>query len=461
MKKIFLTIFIMASLCAQLLYSTCRTSQTFMFYRPLSHKTAAVDQAWYSIIAHKDYAHSSALQFMSIYQHTLQDNLVAGYFLLNCKKNILVAGDNTPFVHTRDVRAEWLHLPDHFIGQLTLAPAQQQMGGIICYNKDLGNLHAFLKNWWCDIRIPVYQVKNNLGLHASPELSQAMAQFIFARMDHQTRRSTGMSALELGLGVTFLDHDNGTALVSAALSIPTSKRATPEVIFSPFLSNNGHCVMRFSFYTEVPLCHHDTALIPLFFLGIDNYYYFKNHQLRTFDLINKPWSRYLIARNIKTGELTSAVTILTLPVSVHPHNFVDLVAGLKFQRNSFEFEIGYNLWAHGSEKLFLSGPSCDKVMPEITHWGINGTDGGTAEHSTIAELAPNDIQPTHLVLNDIDLLSGAARGGHTNTFHGACAYNYQQASYLITVGIGVFYEKPSSNAALENYGAWFKIISSF
>lgn len=441
-----------------------RTSQTFIFYRPLSHNAAAFHQVWSQAVARNHTAHGSLIQFITLALQTTPDNSAQAYFLLDCKKNIIVAGDTSPHAMSRQVRAEWLNLPSNFDGLLTIAPQQRQVGGLFSFAHDLGALHPWLEHWWITGRIPIYQVKNNLCLQqltAGNELIKALSSFRYAAMDNRNHKAIGISDITCALGVTFFENNNFIATLSAGLCVPTAKKATPTIIFKPFLATNGHFAFTFSFYTEMPLWAPSCELESTFFLAIDDYCLIRNHQMRTFDFYHKPWSRYLTLRHLRTGQTRPAVEITTLRVCVHPHNFVDILAGCKFRKNSFEFEIGYNLWAHSTEKLFLACNSLDKQKPEIENWGINGVNGATANNSTIAYLAPNDPIPIPLKLSDLDILSGSARGAYTNKFHLALASCFDTKKYLLSLGAGIFYEKPHANTALEQWGGWLKIMGEF
>lgn len=472
MKKTFL----IALTCSSyyLFPDTNSTSQTFMFYRPLLQNTCVIEQGWGAIIAHKQAEYNTALQVIGLYQETRSDK-TASYFLMNCQKELLVAGDDTDYALTRDVRAEWLNLPSNFSGTLSVCPQQYQAGALLCVNHDLKTYFSgeCFESWWLSLKLPIYTVKNNLHLMQSHiqnprtegpgprDILQAMGQYSNAAMDNCSRRATGLGELAITLGGTFLAHYDAIITWYAGLSIATEKKQKPDHLFNPFMGNNGHSGITYGFYCELPLATCANNLETLFFLTVDDYYLFKNHQHRTFDLWNKQWSRYLPYRNIHTGEVVQGTTLLTQQACVKPHNFVDLCTGLKFRRCHLELEVGYNLWAHKTEQVCIACPPCDKGESIMRDYGIAGTGNGTANNSTIAQLAPNDPTPTGLFKNDIQPKSGAGKGGYTNKLHVAASYHKKEGCMPLMISLGAFFEKPHTNFAFEQWGAWFKFIGEF
>lgn len=464
--------------CSQILSKSEKTSQTFMYYRPLSQNAAAVGQVWNQIVARKDNSNQAAFQIIGLYQQshnfrTSRFDDIGSYFLLNCKNEILVAGDDTEFITTRDVRAEWLNLPSNFSGRLSLAPHQQQAGVILSFNQDLKRYVSWklFEAWWIDLRMPIYMVKNNLCAQQTTiqnpgsapfntDIISALSSYKFAAINNRTKHKAGPSELAIAIGTTFLDHDDFVLTYQTAFCIPLTGKQKPDELFNAFLGGNGHVGMRYQFYFEMPLHEKCSEFKALFFLNMEDHYYFKAHEWRTFDLWNKQWSRYMPLRNIRTGEVVQGVDVLTQQVCVKPHNFFDMSAGFKFSHCGVEFEIGYDLWVHPSEQILLGCRCCEKVEPLIRSYGIAGANGGTANESTITTLAADDLVPTPLFVNDIQPLSGAGRSGFTNKFHIAAAYRYD-GHIPVSVGLGGFYEKPHTNTALEQWGVWGKIISEF
>src|SRR5207244_8999669 len=95
-------------------------------------------------------------------------------------------------------------------------------------------------------------------------------------------------------------------------------------------------------------------------------------QLRTFDLVNKPWSRYM-QYNRKNGppnENIPGVNVLTLKTRVKPFGLFDFTMGMRVKTLHFEYELGYNIWGHAQEQLYLREEFISQCRPEFGIAGV-------------------------------------------------------------------------------------------
>ncbi len=93
-----------------------RTGQSFMFTRPIYQNIAAQNAAyWHDAVYEKIGCHLSSVQIMPMYQQSIDSHAPARYFLINQKDTLVVKGDMTLTPSVRDVRAEWLRLPNEFV----------------------------------------------------------------------------------------------------------------------------------------------------------------------------------------------------------------------------------------------------------------------------------------------------------------------------------------------------------
>lgn len=461
---------------------TFKTSQTFMFTRPIYHNLAAQAQHWNKAVATKSHDGLSAAQVIGLYQHSRDSDRIKRYFLLDCKKQLLIAGDNSTNTTKRDVRAEWLGLPSDFSGLLTIAPEQRQIGFWLEFNQDLKNYISWkiLDTWWFDIAIPIVIMKNNLRLsqsniqnpgtsaHQPHDIIQAFNQpaWDFAKMDNCSRSKAGVAEIKFSLGGTYLDDNDFLLAYYGFISIPTSNKQKPHHIFSAYIGPNGHVDVGAGFNLELPLHDPCSACKAWLFLNIEDHYYLHNHQLRTFDLRDHEcnelqWSRYMLLRKPGETETVPAMNITTQRVKVRPYNIVDLSTGFKFAHAGLECELGYDLWAKHSERICPVRPCCEGSHFPIEKYGIAGTGISSAQASTIAMLADNDPVFIHLKESDINFRSGASRGGFTNRLHAAACFTRVGECHDLFAGAGIFYERPHTNNALENWGFWLKIGDEF
>lgn len=447
----------------------CHTSQTFMFTRPVYQNVAATSYALHNIPTH-----GASIQALSLYQKSQKYEPVAAYFLLNNKQKIRVAGDNHPSASKRDVRAEWLELPDDFHSIVSINPEQEQIGGYIQYNHALEPLfkYSFFSHWWLHAAIPILTVRNKLKIEEKNiqnpgeqprTVREALTrtQLNFARMDAIERSENGIPEIRLGVGRTFVDDGEFLLLVYSTLGIPTTSDFSARTIFYPAFGSNGHADFTTGIAAALPLQPCSASYLLQLFFTIENHYYLERTQSRTFDLKNKQWSRYLLLRKEGQKHPIPAVNVLTRRVNVEPFNVADLSSGLKFQKECLAFEAAYNLWVHDDERIKLCHSSTSKST--LDAFGIAGTGVRSASTSSIDQRIDDpDGQFITLSLNDIDLTSAASQGGHTHKAH--AAFYYTQAfnhATTLTLGLGGYCEKPNTNNALENAGFLIHASSTF
>lgn len=457
-----------------------KTSQSFMFTRPVySNISARNSNFWHDFVYEKEGCLAGSLQAVALYQQSMAKRSAARYFLINHKSTLLVKGDAAPTFLDRDIRAEWLNLPSDFIGTFSVSPQQRQAGIWFEYNQNLVTFCdcPFLDALWVDIAVPFQWVENDIRISqtgiqnpgVSPHgIIEALNQQLwhFGKIGGK-RSKTSIAEIHISIGTTFMDHDGFQIGAYSGVVIPTGRTQNPEFIFNPFIGHNNNWGFITGANFQFPLmCDCNCRYVSLYF-DIENLFFLRNFQLRSLDLRFKPWSRYLILNTNDGLTNIPAINVLTQRVKVQSFNFVDLSAGFRFQSGMIEGEIGYNLWAHGDEEIRLRREFAPR-------WGIAG-DGAlvpgtyvsaTASKSTIATLAPNDLDsnnhPTFVPIkeSDLDLNSGAARATVAHRGHFAVGIRFGQETIQGLVGIGGFFEIPQENTGMKNWGVWFKIGAS-
>lgn len=463
--RIFSTVFLVF---APLFADKNHTSQITMFTRPLSRKLAIINSIWDEVITNKKGDNCFAAQLIPIYQRSHDDCCISSYFLVNNKPVISVVGDNAstaddPYlVVDRDVRAEWLGLSDTFVGDFTVNPKQRQAGAIFEINQDLYPLIPidFFRTWWLDVAIPLFKVKNQLSTkNSSPEVVEALQspRIRFAKFANGENCKIGVGEISVNLGGTFVCRDGFLLTYYGGFGIPGERAPRPDFIFPASLGNQDHWTIIAGATIKAPLLEWEDGMTMRLFIDLENRYFLSTHQMRSFDLRYKQWSRYLPVREQGVLQTIPLVNILTLCVKVKPHSYAEFSTGLEFSNECWHLQIGYDLWTHASEQIKYN-PYCDKTPPYFTRFGIAGSTADTsASNSTIALQAEDDPEFVTIKISDIDLRSGASRGTVVQGGHVAL-YTYLANSF---VGIGGFFESPNNNAALQNWGVWGKIGTEF
>ncbi len=466
MKRRILILSLVSCTCSLLEAKDNKTSQIIMYTRPAFNFVAASTGAWADIITQKKGCSKTVAQIVPIFQESLCDCHTRSYFLINCKPRISVVGDNAPLTSKldRDVRAEWLGLDPTFEGDFSVAPWQRQVGAILNYNQDLGAWmnSTFLKYWWLDVYLPVFQVYNNLNAQGSEKVVNAMKrnELEYAKMDNVRRKKTGVGELRVSLGTTVLNTDCFTLTYYGGITSPGESRMHPIHIFQPRTGSNGHWGLDNGLLCRLPFyCCYERGDTVEFFFSIELDYRFRREEFRVFDLCHKPWSRYLLVRQEGDPRTIPAANILNRCVEVCPHSAVDLSTGISVDHNGFGFEIGYNLWATQTEQIkLIDPPHCNKIIHRMQRYGIAGSGKDhSASKSTISKLADDDTTFVTLHESQLDYCSGAAQGSASQRLHASLFYQGGGECFNALVTIGAFTDWPHNNATLKTWGAWGNI----
>lgn len=454
------------------------TSQTFMFTRPVFQRTTILQSLWNNFVYNKKGVNLNGLQCIGIYQQSTPSRKVERFFLLDeCKNKLFVSGDaNTLDKDVRDIRAEWLNLPSHFKGLLSVNPEQKQYGVIFEYHQDLRDLLDIdaLKAYWVSIIVPLTGVENTLnltqenihnpGTSCPRDIIESFKQpsWNYLRINGK-RTFFGPEEVNVRAGKAYISDNNFLLTYYVGLSIPTGHTQNEKYMFDAIGGFNGHVGAEAGINIQLLLNQGSPSYACCFFMNLENMFLMHNHQCRTFDLQGKHWSRYLLfnKKGYAPNQNIPGVNVLTKKVRVRPYNIVDFSLGWRLKTERLEFEIGYNLWAHGHEVLKLKRP-----FPEGFEYGIAGDgpinplaavpEAATASHSTIACRAPNDATFVPIKESDLDLKSAASPSAITQTAFFAVGGKKAGVKVDGLFGGGLFVEIPHKNTALPLWGIWFK-----
>jgi hypothetical protein len=194
-----------------------------------------------------------------------------------------------------------------------------------------------------------------------------------------------------------------------------------------------------------------------------------------------------------TNELIPAMNALTIRSRVEPYNITNFMTGFRFAHHSCYGEIGYELWAHGTERVTpepkIGHPVgwFDNYRYGIAFINVNGDlakidpdsgdviaintsidQGQTASNSTINYVsAPDGVygccpspnftpENAYITLNDLEIYTPGARSTitHRGFFSVGLGQDGKKRNYF--VNFGAYIEAAQNNAALNFWGGWLK-----
>ena len=458
-----------------------QTSQSFMFPHQAYQNLAMQQALWHDIIYNKKGIARCAYQISGVYQQSVSDERTTQYFLPACTHgSLLVTGDNSPEKPIRNIRAEWLGITSsQFRGNLSINPIQRELGFIIEFNQDCGRLFdlSFLKDYWVSLALPIMMVENNLNFkqfdvngtnnHQPTDIVSAFNQpaWRFSKWRPTSKSKIGLAEIAIRFGKAYLAQDNFEVVYYSGFSIPTTKKQSAKYLFNPFVGYNGHLGFRTGVNFQLTLNKNTAHYASCLFLNLESIFFLHNTQYRTFDLMDKQFSRFL-QFNIINGppnQNIPGVNVLTTKAHVHPYNLMDIAMGFRIKGQRAEFEIGYSLWAHGREKVEVA--CFDEIYGIAGNGPLDPTAAtpvaSSASLSTIKDQAPNDVVFVVVLKRDIDHESGSSKAALNHKAHMSLGYTNKGNRVDGFLGIGAFYEIPQKNTALQNWGFWLKCGAVF
>ncbi|HEX4069085.1 MAG TPA: hypothetical protein VHX42_03230 [Candidatus Babeliales bacterium] len=215
--------------------------------------------------------------------------------------------------------------------------------------------------------------------------------------DHK-RSITGFADLRGELGWNYLheDYHVGFNIQAAA---PTGSRPNGEFLFEPYVGNGKHWELGLGLSAHWTMWRSQDDEQHLdFIFEADVTHLFNASQQRTFDLIGKPNSRYMLAEkmNLKptqnlfgntepnegpgtvtqassqfNSEYSPVANFSTRHVNVSIGVQGDIVAMLNYTYHGFSFDLGYNYWGMSHEDIDLTDCDNAPVFPE-NMWALKG-----------------------------------------------------------------------------------------
>lgn len=518
------------------------TNQSFFFPRPIYDSVGFEQASWHNII-HKKQKNGFGMQIAGIYAQSFDNLFNPAYFLFDFKNQLTIsAGDYskfTPLTATssstttgsvttttssstsqfvvkngqigqicvpsadRDVLGQWVGVTKSKNLHLTVNPQQRQGCIFFEVSQDVKRIldNPIFESWFINFAMPITWIENNLGVCGDQEAIEAFSQraFKYIKMSPGNMTSVGISQATISLGTRYMTEDDIRIMTTSGVIVPLSEQPCGGSLFEPIQGFNSHFGFDFLVHFQFPIIQkeHNPSRI-LFFLELHNNFLARNHQLRTYDIKNKPFSRYMQLYDSFTNELVPAMNALTIRSRVEPYNIVNFATGFRFAHHDCYGEIGYELWAHGNERVtpepvvthpigwwddgrygiaFINTDGVlakiDPATGEVTAINTSEELGQTASQSTINFVAAPDgnynccpspsftAQNKYLIRNDLNIYTPASRSTITHRGFVNVGLGNKGKIRDYFINFGAFIEAPQNNAALDLWGGWLKAGFTF
>lgn len=211
-----------------------------------------------------------------------------------------------------------------------------------------------------------------------------------ARMSPCQLTKTSIAELTAALGWNFINCPDYTLGIEARTAAPTGNRPEGYWLFEPIAGNGLHWEFGFGLDARARIwqscdeCHDVTC-----YCDANITHLFPARQCRTFDLKNKPLSRYMLAlafnnnavdlvagdhqsRYQFNGTVMPVANFSTMPIDVTIAAQADIVLDCVYRYCNWQFDLGYNFWGRSCEALCRRCDCCcDNGFQENTY-GLKG-----------------------------------------------------------------------------------------
>ncbi|OGB97188.1 hypothetical protein A3F06_02245 [candidate division TM6 bacterium RIFCSPHIGHO2_12_FULL_36_22] len=361
------------------------------------------------------------------------------------------------------------------------------------------------KGFWFDMAAPLVRVETDMGLTEriitpggpggeNPQvpvgyvgsMTEAFKQdgWQFGKIDGP-RRVLRITDIQLGIGYTYIKEETHYLQSYMGVLIATGNKPNAIYLFEPIAGNGGHNGLIFGMNLGFTLWACPTQSIALN-VDTSSSFFLHNYQIRSFDLKNNTWSRYMFVYADKKAELTSnGINTFTRQVKVG-HGFVRNLnlAATYTHCNGFQVEGGYQFFAQSAESVHIecnwqTGPAIAALWNDRDDEFITGTGNTTAAgisrnnaRINAYEFIGNDkvldvdgvsyVDGYHPITEgELDLESAVTPGYMTHTFYASIGRYWDHLYNPKFLGAGVSYEFSDENYGLDRWMLWATIGFTF
>ncbi|HXW85746.1 MAG TPA: hypothetical protein VEK38_00235 [Candidatus Bathyarchaeia archaeon] len=403
-----------------------------------------------------------------------------------------------------------------FESTISFSPKQSTIGFGVHYRQSFHRNEEKERGFWVSASTPLMRIRNTMGFQeqvitdgggADPDLPFAVANmtqafnqsvWLYSKIDtgNQAKSKTALGDIELKVGYEWLTHEPCHMETYVGLRVPTGNKGNNEYLFEPIVGYGKHFGLMWGGAAGVRIWgnENDDKKLRIEYAAHSEYQ-FRKEQIRSFDLKNKPWSRFLPVyvnlqqaqeaqalaatdETLATWMSTPGINVFTKPLHVTPGYLYDMNSAVVFTACTFYGEVGYNLFARVAENISLASPWVPG--PALKHLEGNGltTTVRDITGNIVLELATlndpeafgNNIQPIPVVNYsqaiiqeaDLDLASASTPAILTQTVYGVLGYVNDDRKFplFFDVGVAATFSK-SSNAIVERWTLWGKLGVSF
>ena len=350
-----------------------------------------------------------------------------------------------------------------------MRPDREVWGVTLSYHHDLS---SFIDNAWFSIMLPFIEAHHDLHFKETIEsttfdpssfltIGEALnnPDWVYGKWRTKGLSKTGLDDVLFKIGYGVFRWNRLRLELYVSFLIPVNEAQTAECVFEPMVGNGDHFQVGggLNFEAEfVKSKHHGLSLL----LDVDYRYGFSGTEKRSFDIMGKPWARYMNYQeeNKTVADIRPGINFFTRELDVRPESSLDLWAALHYRYSVFNIETGYSFWWKTKESVSLKEP-----------WPFDMSISAQASNTFFPSALISDAwgipDPaevfTKVKQSDLDLSSAEHKSASSHTIYGALSASGQLSNHPSQIGIGGSYEFASENTALSVWGIWLQASVGF
>ncbi len=425
----------------------------------------------------------SFVQFVPLGSWIAGSQEIPSFFLPFGMTNLTVTEDGNKDAAMRDIDAAHLNIKTiegSFKSNLIFTAKQNVSGFGMAWRQQIAEY------WWFEIGSPYVKVENRFhfkelvrndgggvqqgnGLDGAPFVANATQGFKqpswkYGKINCKLNLvKEGLADIELKLGYQPYASRCLRMYGYGGFLIPTGNRPTGAYVFEPIVGNGHHYGVFYGSHLGVNIWDYNEHHLASLF-DIHTRYLFGSHEIRSFDLKDKEYSRYIstyasprqaelaaATHNINSG--TSGINIFTQPVNVFPGYSLTLLGALAYTNERLLLELGYGFFAKQAERVEIDWVKTSAVK-DATGEGKTNPFRTIKENIACAAVEVGDYK--ELLPKNIDPISASNQALIQYTFYASGGYYVCEGNYPVLIGLGASYET-TANTAFNKYSLWAKI----
>lgn len=403
---------------------------------------------------------------------------------------VFVGGSGAFKADSYDLLARSFDIETHahnFKSNIFISPQQSYFGVALNYRQGFGSSED--SGYWLDITAPIIQVRNDINLNElirdqgdplnnkQQNMIDALNQcaWRYGKFSPTVLTKTGVADVEIRFGADVMRNPYYQYSSFVGIIVPTGNRPRAHYIFEPIVGRNHHWGLMWGSSWSFELSGSENYSIKSA-IDLNSSYLFEANEVRSFDLVDKQWSRYIPVFTDATATTTSpGINTFTRCINVRPRATFQVNSALIFSYKAFEFEMGiYSFFRQGEEGKLTCAWQEDAAVA-----GVSAAVGSTqAQSMNLAnmhiwdykiisqdvdygslntDIADNVSLYKTLDEEDLNIQSALHPSAIAAALYVAASYSWEAQGYPSFIGAGASYQLSADNIASQRWSIWCKI----